>query len=137
MIYRWLADTVALIHAAFVVFVLAGGILVMRWRRLVWAHVPAVVWGVLIEYVGWRCPLTPLENALRDRAGQAGYGGGFIEHYVLRAIYPAGLTRAIELVLGSVVVIVNVLAYRYLWKRGRRVATSAASAKRSRKTVDS
>ena len=120
MIFRWLADGVALFHAAFVLFVILGGLLVLRWPRIAWLHVPAAIWGVLIEYSGWICPLTPLENTLRERAGQAGYSGGFIEHYVLGALYPAGLTRGVQFVLGAVVVIINGLVYGSLWMRRRR-----------------
>lgn len=111
MIYRWMADGVVLLHAAFVVFVVVGGFIVLRWRWLVWAHVPAAIWGVLIEYAGWICPLTPLENVLRERAGQAGYSGDFIEHYVLRALYPAGLTASVQWILGSVALAANIVAY--------------------------
>ena len=120
MVFRWLADAVALFHAAFVVFVILGGILVLRWRRVAWLHVPSAIWGALIEYSGWICPLTPLENALRERAGQAGYSGGFVEHYVLRALYPAGLTREVQWVLGGLVLLVNGLVYGSIWIRRRR-----------------
>jgi hypothetical protein len=120
MIFRWLADGVAVLHAAFVAFVVLGGLLVLRWPRLAWAHVPAAVWGVLIEFGGWICPLTPLENALRARAGQAGYAGGFVEHYVLRVLYPERLTREIQWVIGTVVLVLNALVYGSLWMRRRR-----------------
>jgi hypothetical protein len=120
MIFRWLADAVALLHAAFVVFVILGGFLVLRWPRVAWFHVPAAIWGVLIEYAGWICPLTPIENAFRERAGQAGYSGGFIEHYVLGALYPAGLTREIQWVLGGLVLLINLLVYGSIWIRWRR-----------------
>jgi hypothetical protein len=120
MIFRWLADAVALLHAAFVVFVVLGGLLVLRWRRVAWLHVPSAIWGVLIEYGGWICPLTPLENALRERAGQAGYSGGFVEHYVLRALYPVGLTKEVQWVLGALVLLVNGLVYGSIWIRRRR-----------------
>src|SRR6184192_4249345 len=83
MIYRLLADCVVLVHATFVAFVMLGGFLAWRWRAVVWAHVPAALWGAAIEYGGWVCPLTPLENALRARAGLEGYRGGFVEHYVI------------------------------------------------------
>jgi hypothetical protein len=119
MIFRWLADGVALIHTGFVLFVVVGGLFAVRWPRLAWAHVPAAIWGVLIEYAGWTCPLTPLENALRDRAGEAGYAGGFVEHYVLRALYPSGWTTAMGRVLGSIVLVINVVVYTYLVKRWR------------------
>ena len=120
MIFRWLADGVALFHAAFVLFVILGGLLVLRWPRLAWLHVPAAIWGVLIEYSGWICPLTPLENTLRERAGQAGYSGGFVEHYVLRVLYPAGLTREMQWVLGGLVLLINGLVYGSILIRRRR-----------------
>src|SRR5437867_9964956 len=100
MLYRWLADAVVVLHAAFVVFVVLGGVLVIRWRRLAWLHVPAAIWGALIEFAGWICPLTPLENSFRARAGDAGYAGGFVEHYLLRALYPDGLTPSVRWLLG-------------------------------------
>lgn len=120
MIFRLLANAVALLHAAFVVFVMIGGLFVLRWRRLAWAHLPAVVWGALIEFAGWICPLTPLENALRDRAGQAGYAGGFVEHYVFGALYPNGLTPAIRFALGALVLVVNGVVYLFLWRTRHR-----------------
>ena len=119
MIYRWLADVVVVVHGAFVVFVIVGAFLALRWRWLVWLHVPAAVWGVLIEYAGWICPLTPLENALRARAGESGYTGDFIEHYVLSALYPQGLTRTTQLVLGSLALGVNIAAYALLIRQSR------------------
>ena len=114
MVYRWLADLVVIVHALFVVFVLVGAFLALRWRWIVWLHVPAAVWGVLIEYGGWICPLTPLENSLRVRAGQSTYSGDFIQHYLLGALYPQGLTRATQFVLGSTALLVNVVAYTLL-----------------------
>ena len=114
MVYRWLADLVVVVHALFVVFVLIGAFLALRWRWIVWLHVPAAVWGVLIEYGGWICPLTPLENSLRVRAGQSTYSGDFIQHYLLGALYPQGLTRATQYVLGSTALLVNVIAYALL-----------------------
>ena len=120
MLYRILADGVTLVHAAFVGFVMVGGFLAWRWRQLVWAHVPCAVWGTLIEYEGWICPLTPLENELRRRAGIDGYGGGFVEHYVIPILYPAGLTRPTQAVLGTAVLAVNVVAYGVLLRRTQR-----------------
>jgi len=119
MVFRFLADFVALVHAAFVVFVVLGGWLVLRWRRLAWLHLPAVAWGALIEFAGWTCPLTPLENVLRSRAGELGYSGGFIEHYVFRALYPSGLTRSVQIVLGVLVLLVNAIAYGLVWRTRR------------------
>ena len=120
MVYRALADCVVLVHAAFVGFVMLGGFLAWRWRPVVWAHVPAALWGAAIEYAGSICPLTPLENALRARAGLEGYGGGFVEHYVIPLLYPAGLTRPAQTVLGTVVVLVNLIAYGVLVRRDLR-----------------
>ena len=123
--YRWLADTVVLIHVAFVAFVMLGGFLALRWRAVVWAHVPAAIWGVLIEYAGWVCPLTPLENSLRAKAGEVAYSGDFINHYVLRALYPSGLTPRIQLALGSLALAVNLIAYSLFIRQIR--ASRAAS----------
>ncbi len=117
MMYHWLADVVVLIHGAFVAFVILGAFIALRWRWLVWLHLPAAIWGVLIEYAGWICPLTPLENALRARAGESGYSGDFIEHYILRALYPHGLTPATRWILGSVALVVNLIAYALLIRK--------------------
>ncbi|MGD8699270.1 MAG: DUF2784 domain-containing protein, partial [Gemmatimonadales bacterium] len=105
MIYRLLADLVVLVHLAFVVFAVAGAVLVLRWRWVLWLHLPAVVWAALIEFAGWICPLTPLENRLRILSGGAGYRGGFIEHYLLPILYPSGLTRGVQVMLGSFVIV--------------------------------
>jgi hypothetical protein len=127
-IYRWLADLVVVVHALFVVFAVLGGALVL-WRPwIAWLHLPAAVWAVLIEFFGWICPLTPLENALRARAGAATYSDGFISHYVLRALYPAGLTPEIQWVLGGIALGVNILMYTLVLRRRRRaVVRSPAS----------
>ena len=118
MSFRVLADGMVLLHGAFIAFVLFGGWLAWRWRWVAWVHVPCAAWGAMVEVAGWVCPLTPLENAFRARAGQAGYRGGFIEHYVVPAIYPAGLTRAQQMVLGAAVLAINVVAYGLLIRRG-------------------
>jgi hypothetical protein len=122
MIYRLLATLVLTAHFAFVLFVVLGGLLVLRWPRLAWLHVPAAIWGVLIEYAGWLCPLTPLENWLRARGGESGYAGGFVEHYILRTLYPEGLTRRTQMVLGTLVLVINLVAYSVLLARRRRLA---------------
>ena len=114
-----LADSVVLLHMGFVVFVVAGGLLVLRWRRMAWVHVPCAVWGAWIEFAGWICPLTPLEIWLRRRAGEAGYERGFIEHYLLPLLYPSGLTRPTQLVLGTAVVVLNLALYAWVWRRWR------------------
>jgi hypothetical protein len=124
--YRILADLVVGVHALFVVFVVAGGLLALRWPWVVAAHLPAAAWGAMIELQGWICPLTPLEKSLRAAAGQAGYPGGFIEHYVLPVLYPAGLTRGVQLGLASLVIAVNLLVYGMVLQRRR--ARAAASA---------
>jgi hypothetical protein len=121
MSYRLLADLVVVIHLAFVLFVVLGGLLVLRRPRLAWLHVPAALWGAWIEISGWVCPLTPLENALRHAAGQAGYAGGFIHHYILPVLYPPGLTREAQHVLAALVVLVNVAAYAVLLRRTPRL----------------
>ena len=120
MIHRLAADAVLLLHLGFILFVLLGGLLALRWRWAPLLHLPAAAWGVYVELSGGLCPLTPLENRLRIAAGEAGYTGGFIEHYLLTLIYPAGLTPQIQYVLAAVVVGVNGLAYAWVWRRRRR-----------------
>jgi len=122
MIYRFLADLVVVVHGLFVAFVMLGAFLALRWRWLVWLHVPALIWGILIEYAGWICPLTPLENSLRSRAGETAYSGDFIQHYLLGALYPHGLTRTTQYVLGSIALIVNVVAYMLVIRKQSRDA---------------
>jgi len=111
MVYRILADLVAVIHFAFIVFVLLGALLLLRWPRVMWLHLPAAIWGVAIEFAGWFCPLTRLENWLLRRAGESGYDGGFVAHYIFALIYPAGLTRGVEVILGIIVLALNVGLY--------------------------
>ena len=120
------ADAVLIVHFAFVVFVIAGGALVFLWPRLAWLHLPAVFWGTLVELTGWVCPLTPLENALRHAAGDAGYGGDFIQHYIVALLYPEGLTRGTQILFGLAVVALNVLCYAALVLQARRHATTPA-----------
>ena len=122
MPYGLLADAVLLAHAAFVAFVVLGGLLVLRWPRLAWVHLPVVAWGAGIEFSGGICPLTPLENHLRALAHQQGYAGGFVEHYVLGLLYPAGLTRNVQLSLGLLVLVVNAAIYTWAWRRHRDAA---------------
>lgn len=117
MPFAALAQALLVVHGAFVLFVIAGGLLVLRWPRLAWAHVPAALWGALIEFAGFICPLTPLENAWRRAAGEQGYQGGFIEHYVTAALYPSGLTRSIQIALGLLVLGVNGWVYWHVWRR--------------------
>ncbi|SHN24794.1 Protein of Unknown function [Pseudomonas asturiensis] len=118
MIYRVAADAVVFFHLAFILFVLFGGLLVLRWPWAAVLHVPAMVWGAAVEFLHLYCPLTPLENALRSRAGVQGYDGGFVEHYLIPLIYPAALTPQIQLWLGGIVVLVNASVYGVLLVRG-------------------
>ena len=111
MVYRFMADLVLVVHLAFVAFVVFGGFLVWRWRRLAWVHVPVALWGAAIAATGFTCPLTPLENRLQRLGGRAGYQGGFIEHYVTAVLYPAGLTREAQLVLSAGVLALNLVVY--------------------------
>lgn len=122
LIYRGLADVVLLLHLGFVLFVVLGGLLVLRWPRVAWLHIPAAIWGVLIEYTGWICPLTPLENSLRTRGGQTAFSGSFIEHYIQPVLYPAGLTRATQVALGSLLLILNLAAYGVALSRMKRAS---------------
>lgn len=117
MTHQLAADFVVVLHFAFILFVILGGLLAVRWRRAPWVHLPAVVWGVLVELVGWRCPLTPLENKLRHAGGQAGFQGGFVEEYILPIVYPAGLTREVQYVLGGLIILVNVVVYFLIWRQ--------------------
>lgn len=111
------ADLLVLLHLAFIVFVLLGGLLVWRWWRVVFLHLPASVWGVLLEFNGWQCPLTPLEQQLRVAAGEAGYSGSFIAHYLLPVIYPAGLTPGFQMALGAGALLINLVIYGWLLLR--------------------
>lgn len=117
---RLLADAVLLLHGLFILFAVAGGVLVWRWPRLAWLHLPAAAWAAWVVSAGWICPLTPLENALRRSAGEAGYGGGFLEHYLLALIYPEGLTRPVQIALGLGVLLLNALLYALLMARRSR-----------------
>jgi len=119
MAYRAAADAILVAHLVFVLFVVFGALLLLRWPRLAWLHIPAVVWAAYIEFSGTICPLTPLEVALRQRAGQAGYGGGFIDHYVVSLLYPEGLTQNTQAMLGAVVVAINAAIYIVAFRRRR------------------
>jgi hypothetical protein len=117
MLYRGLADLVLIVHLAFVLFVVFGGLLVLRWPRVAWVHVPVALYGAAIEFIGFICPLTPLEVWLRRLGGEAGYEGGFVEHYVTAALYPTGLTREIQLALGIGVLVLNAVVYGLVVRR--------------------
>ena len=120
MLYRFLAEATVALHFLFIAFVVLGSFLVMRDVRWAWVHVPAVAWVAWLEFTSAICPLTPIENALRARAGDEGYPGGFIEHYLLPIIYPAGLTADVQTVLGFAVVALNVFVYARVWRKRRR-----------------
>ena len=119
MWYRGAADVVLVVHLAFVLFVVLGGLLALRWPRVAWAHVPVALYGAAIEFIGFICPLTPLEVWLRRRGGEAGYSGGFVEHYITAALYPSGLTREIQVALGVGVLLLNGIVYAVWWRRRR------------------
>ena len=121
-----LADLVVLFHSLFVLFVIFGGLLALRWPKVAYVHLPVAVYGALIELVGWICPLTPLEKRLRESAGLQGYEGGFVEHYVLPVLYPSGLTRGVQLSFGLVVIALNVAIYRAIAVSGKTSTQSAA-----------
>lgn len=122
MPYGLLADVVLLVHFGFVLFVVLGGLFVLRRPGLAWVHLPAAAWGALIEFTGGVCPLTPLEQRLRRLGGEAGYSGDFIDHYVRTLLYPDGLTRTTQIVLGVIVLLVNVTVYRVLLRRTTQAA---------------
>jgi hypothetical protein len=122
MIDRLAADAIVALHAAFVAFACLGGVLAWRDLRFALVHVPAAAWAAYVEFSGRLCPLTPLENLLRRRAGDAGYPGGFVEHYLMPILYPAGLTQDVQLVLGAIVVALNVAIYAVAIARHRRRA---------------
>ncbi len=111
MWYHAAANSIVLLHLAFIFFVVFGGLIAARWKWAACLHIPAAAWGALIEFMGWACPLTPLENAFRDAAGTQGYAEGFIEHYLIPVIYPTGLTNNLQVLLGCIVVAVNSVIY--------------------------
>ena len=123
MVYRVLADILVALHLAFVLFVVLGGILVLRRGSWAWVHLPVAAWGALVEFMGWICPLTPLEVRLRIAGGEAGYQGGFVENYLIPLLYPGALTRGHQVALGLLVVTLNALFYGLAvrrWVRSRR-----------------
>ena len=126
MIYGLLADLVLALHALFVVFVVLGGLLALRWRRAAFVHVPCALWGAWVVLVGWICPLTPLEVSLRQQAGEGGYAGGFLEQYLVPILYPGDLTRGIQIGLGVVVLVLNVAIYAAVMRQWRRSRTDGA-----------
>lgn len=124
-LYGTLAVLVVFGHLAFIVYVMFGGLLALRWRWMPWLHLPAAIWGAVVELTGGVCPLTPLENRLRRASGGTEYLGSFIEHHLLRIVYPPGLTTAVQWGLGIGAVLLNVAVYGWVWSRRRRAGTSA------------
>jgi hypothetical protein len=118
--YAILADVVLVAHLAFVLFAAFGALLALRWPWVPWVHLPAVVWGAFIEISGGICPLTPLENRLREMAGGAGYERGFVEHYLVAVLYPDALSRDLQFTLAAMLVALNVVIYTAVWWRNRR-----------------
>jgi hypothetical protein len=118
--YRLLANLVIVVHFAFILFALFGVFLTLWEKRWAWFHVPVVIWAVLIEWIGWVCPLTPLENWLRHKSGQAGYQGSFIEQYIYPLLYPLGLTRSLQFLLGAIVMSLNLAIYGWILYRKRK-----------------
>jgi len=121
MFYRLAADAVVLLHLGYVIFIVAGGLLVFRWRWIALLHLPAVAWGVLLEFFGWMCPLTPLELGLRAAGGQAGYSGGFVEHYIEPVLYSVEPDMTVQVSIGSFVILINLALYGLLlWRLKKR-----------------
>jgi hypothetical protein len=120
MPFGLLADATVALHLAFVAFVLLGGVLALRWPRVAWVHLPAAAWGAWIEFAGWVCPLTPLENWLRQQGGGPAYSAGFVEHYLVPVLYPSALTRELQWALGGAVLLVNAVVYAAVLRRGGR-----------------
>jgi hypothetical protein len=115
MWHSWLADLVLSLHVGFVFFVIFGGLLVLKWRWIAWLHLPAAIWGAVVEFTGWICPLTPLENWLRDQGNEAPSRSDFIAEHLLPLLYPEGLTHNVQLLLGTGVVVLNAAVYWGLW----------------------
>ncbi|MDD2091328.1 DUF2784 domain-containing protein [Pseudomonas guariconensis] len=120
MLYRLAADALVLVHLAFILLVLFGGLLVVKWRAALFIHLPALAWGLAVEGLHLACPLTGWENRMRAAAGGAGYQGGFVEHYIWPLIYPSGLTPQIQTLLGLFVLLQNLVVYSYVIRRWRR-----------------
>ncbi len=110
------ADIIVIVHFAFVLFVLFGGVLLLWWKKIAWIHLPCVVWGIVVEFTGWICPLTPYENTLRAQAGLEMYDGDFVMRYIMPILYPEDLTRTVQIVLGLVVLFVNSALYYYVFR---------------------
>jgi uncharacterized protein DUF2784 len=112
----YLADLVLIVHLSFIVFVIFGGLLALKWHKAIWIHIPCAIWGALIEFFGWICPLTYLENYFREIANVSRYETSFIQHYLLPIIYPPGLTTDIQILLGVIVIVMNFIIYSVVWR---------------------
>ena len=123
MIYSFLADLLVVFHLVFILYVIAGALLIFKWPKTLWFHLPSCFWGMTVEFTGWICPLTPWEIRLRRLAGEEGYSGSFIEHYLIPIIYPSGLTREVQMVLGGTVLIVNLSLYTLILIKRRNRKT--------------
>ncbi len=138
MLYRILADLILLAHLGFILFILLGGLLALRWKRAAFIHLPAAGWGILVEWAGWICPLTPLENYFRRAGGAVGYSGSFVDRYLMPLVYPAQLSREVQLLLGCLVLAVNAAIYLLVWRSAtpktgqsrRRVSSRSTRQKR-------
>ena len=119
MISLLLSELLVLVHFAFVLFVVFGGMFTLKWRWMVWVHLPAVLWGVIVEVTGWVCPLTILENNFRLQAGQQGYGGDFLAHYLMPVLYPPGLDLNLQLLMAGTAILINIVIYSYVFKKTR------------------
>mgnify|MGYP001206507422 CR=1 FL=1 len=124
--YNLLADVIILLHFLFIVFVILGGLLVVRWPKTAFIHLPAAVWGALVELCGWICPLTPLENHFRRLAGNESYSGDFIERYLRPLIYPENLTASMQQFFGVMVIAVNIIFYSFAMRRYRTMKKTAS-----------
>lgn len=123
MVFRLLADATVIAHLAFVAFVVCGGVLALRRRRVAWFHVPAAAWGAWVEFAGWVCPLTPLENWLRMQGGATVYSTSFVERYLLPVLYPSALSRDVQWALGALVIVVNAVVYPVVFRSRRKRMT--------------
>lgn len=117
MIFKVIADSLVVLHFIFIAFVVFGGLLALKWKKVPILHIPCVLWGMLVEFNGWICPLTPLENQFRELAGEVGYTGGFISYYLMPLIYPTSLTREIQILLGIVVLAINLCVYGFVIRK--------------------
>ena len=118
--FRALADATVVLHLGFVLLVVFGGLIVARWRRVAWVHLPAAAWAAWVEFADWVCPLTPLENWLREQGGGTAYSSSFIEHYLLPILYPESLSRELQWVLGGAVLVINAVVYLVVFRQGVR-----------------